>query len=132
MCKADGMPLGARVRFGSWRQSSLAPNKGHGASSASTLHWRGKLDVLFSLVRRLIYTIYQVCSSCPAKPSVIPTVPPVAAQSQALCRFPLCRVRMPKGDWPKQLRKLGAGLPFPVRCHEDLCSGVLGDSKRCF
>lgn len=96
------------------------------------LHLRGKLDVLFYLVCRLIYAIYQVCSSCPAKPSVIPTVLPVAAQSQALCRFPLCRVGMPEGDWPKQLRKLRAGLPFPVRCQEDLCIGVLADSKRCF
>lgn len=66
------------------------------------------------------------------EPSVIPPMPPVAAQSRALCRFPLCRVGMPEGDWPKQLCKLGAGLPFPVGCDEDLCSGVLGDSKRCF
>lgn len=58
--------------------------------------------------------------------------PPVAALSQALRRFPLCRVGMPEGDWPKQLCKLGAGPPFPVRCEEDLRSGVLGDSKRCF
>lgn len=65
-------------------------------------------------------------------PSVIPTMPPVAAQSRALCRFPLCRVGMPEGDWPKQLCKLGAGLPSPVGCDEVLCSGVLGDSKRCF
>lgn len=134
MCRADSIPLGTRARSGSWRQSTLAPNKGHWASSASARSLEGKAGcfVLFYLVCRIIYKIYQVCSDSPAKPSEIPTMPPVAAQSQALCRFPLCRVRMPEGDWPKQLCKLGAGLPFPVRCDEDLWRGVLGDSKRCF
>lgn len=127
MCRANNIPLGTGYDLELGDKAVLPQIKvtEHLLPLPHSLERARELDVLFYLVGGLIYRIYQVCSY---RLESLPYLPPVASQSRALCRFPLCRVGMPEGDWPKQLCKLGAGLPYPVGCDEDLCSGVLGDS----